>query len=74
MAAPLGNYVANRQSALASAMVAGALTTMPRHEATLRGSAASTAIASAADAAAATTPATAAAGAAAVSGGDAIGE
>ena len=40
-------------AALASAMIAGALATMLRHEATLRGSAASTATAAAAGAAAA---------------------
>ena len=53
-------------------MIAGAATTMPRHEATLRGRAASTAIASAAEAAAAATAtATAAAGAAADTSGGA---
>ena len=34
------NYVANRQSALIAAMIAGAAITMPRHEAALWGSAA----------------------------------
>ena len=59
MAAPYGKYASNRQGALASAMVAAALTTMPQPEGTLRGSMASAAGATsaAADAAAASTTA-----------------
>ena len=43
-------YATNRQPQLAAAMTAGALATMPWHEATLRGSAASKAIETAAEA------------------------
>ena len=54
-------YASNRQAALSVVMIAVALTTMPRHEATLRGSAASPGAASAAEAALATAASQAAA-------------